>query len=215
MKKKVLVTGFDPFGNDDINPALEVVKQLDGKIIEDVEIVAEEVPTVFHRAIQVVKDAIKREQPDVVICIGQAGGRAQITPERVAINVDDARIPDNEQQQPIDEPIDPDGPTAYFSTLPIKRIVNELRKAGIPASVSNSAGTFVCNHLFYGVRHYLEKQAPSIRSGFIHIPYIPEQTVEKNAPSLSLDLIVKGIEIAAITAAKKEEDIRETGGAIH
>lgn len=215
MKKKVLVTGFDPFGNDDINPALEVVKQLDGKIIEDVEIVAEEVPTVFHRSIQVVKDAIKREQPDVVICIGQAGGRAQITPERVAINVDDARIADNEQQQPIDEPIDPDGPAAYFSTLPIKRMVKEMRKAGIPASVSNSAGTFVCNHLFYGVMHYLEKHAPGIRSGFIHIPYILEQTIEKNAPSLSLDLIVKGIEIAAVTAAKKEEDVRETGGAIH
>ncbi|WAA13365.1 pyroglutamyl-peptidase I [Fervidibacillus halotolerans] len=215
MKKKVLITGFDPFGNEHLNPSLEVVKRLDGKVIEDVVIVAQEVPTVFHKSIQVVIEAIKKEQPDVVICIGQAGGRAQITPERIAINVDDARIPDNETNQPIDEPIDPNGPAAYFSTLPIKRIVKEMRKAGIPSSVSNSAGTFVCNHLFYGVMNYLEKQAPSIRGGFIHIPYIPEQTIEKNAPSLSLDLIVKGIEIASITSAKEQEDICESGGAIH
>lgn len=215
MKKKVLVTGFDPFGDDHVNPALETVKQLNGKTIEDVMIVAQEVPTVFHESINVVIEAIKRQQPDVVICVGQAGGRTQITPERVAINVDDARIPDNQQKQPIDERIDPDGPAAYWSTLPIKRIVQHMRKAGIPSAVSNTAGTFVCNHLFYGVMNYLEKHASHIRGGFIHIPYIPEQTVKNNAPSLSLNLIVKGIEIAAVTAAHEKEDIREIGGAIH
>ncbi|MCJ8008326.1 pyroglutamyl-peptidase I [Lederbergia wuyishanensis] len=215
MGKKVLITGFDPFGGEKINPALEAVKQLDGKVIEGVEIVAQEVPTVFHESIKVVIHAIEQHNPDIVICVGQAGGRTQVTPERVAINIDDARIPDNKDNQPIDEPIHQDGPAAYWTTLPIKRIVHEMKKAGVPASVSNSAGTFVCNHLFYGVMHYLEKNAPHIRGGFIHIPFIPEQTLGNNAPSLSLDLIVEGIKTAAVVAAKENEDIREIGGTTH
>ncbi|MBS4197066.1 pyroglutamyl-peptidase I [Lederbergia citri] len=215
MEKKVLITGFDPFGGEKINPALEAVKQLDGKVIEDVEIVAQEVPTVFHESIKVVINAIEQHKPDVVICVGQAGGRTQVTPERVAINIDDARIPDNKDNQPIDEPIYKDGPAAYWTTLPIKRIVHEMKVAGVPAAVSNSAGTFVCNHLFYGVMHYLEKNAPHIRGGFIHIPFIPEQTLGDNAPSLSLDAIVEGLKTAAVIAANENEDIREVGGTTH
>lgn len=215
MGKKVLMTGFDPFGGEKINPALEAVKQLNGKVFEGVEIVAQEVPTVFHESIKIVIDSIEQHKPDVIICVGQAGGRTQVTPERIAINIDDARIPDNKDNQPIDEPIYEDGPAAYWTTLPIKRIVHEMKKVGVPAAVSNSAGTFVCNHLFYGVMHYLEKNAPHIRGGFIHIPFIPEQTLGNNAPSLSLDVIVEGLKTAAVIAASGKEDIREVGGTTH
>ncbi|MCM3786444.1 pyroglutamyl-peptidase I [Neobacillus mesonae] len=215
MNRKVLLTGFDPFGGERINPALEAVKQLNGKKINNVELVAYEIPTVFHKSIQHAITAIEQEKPDVVICIGQAGGRTQITPERIAINMDDARIPDNEQQQPIDQPIVHNGPAAYFSTLPIKKMTEEIKAAGIPAAVSNSAGTFVCNHLFYGLMHYLQYHAPHIRGGFIHIPYLPEQALNTSAPSLSLDLIAKGLEIAAFTAAIAEEDVKVGGGSLH
>lgn len=215
MGKKVLVTGFDPFGSDKINPALEAVKQLEGMVIDDVEILTQEVPTVFHESIKVVIEAIEKHQPDVVICIGQAGGRTQVTPERVAINIDDARIPDNRKNQPIDEPIYEDGPAAYWTSLPIKSMVHHMKKAGVPAAVSNTAGTFVCNHLFYGLMHYLQKSAPHVRGGFIHIPYIPEQTTENGAPSLSLDDIVRGLKTAAIIAANETEDMKEIGGTTH
>lgn len=213
--RKVLLTGFDPFGRDTINPALEVVKQLDGLVVDDIELIALEVPTVFQKSIKVVQEGIEKHTPDVVICVGQAGGRKQITPERVAINIDDARIPDNEGNQPIDEPIVEGGPAAYWTTLPIKKMVQQMRRVGVPATVSNTAGTFVCNHLFYGMMHYLHEQAPHVRGGFIHIPFIPEQILDKSAPSMSLDLIVKGIKIAAITAVKVKEDICEVGGALH
>lgn len=209
-----MVTGFDPFGGDKINPALEAVKKLDGRKIDDIAIVAVEVPTVFHESIKAAVQAIERHQPAAVICVGQAGGRTQITPERVAINIDDARIPDNRGNQPVDEPIVPAGPAAYWSRLPIKRMVQEMHKAGIPAAVSNTAGTFVCNHLFYGIMDYLERRAPQIRGGFVHIPYLPEQTLANHAPSLSLEMIVRGLEICAVTAAHYEADVHAAGGAI-
>ncbi|KYC65378.1 MULTISPECIES: pyroglutamyl-peptidase I [Heyndrickxia] len=215
MEKKVLLTGFDPFGGDKVNPALEAIKQLDGKNMEGIHIVTQQVPTVFHESIRIAAEAIEREKPDVVICVGQAGGRTQITPERVAINIDDARIPDNQHNQPIDDPIAADGPAAYWSTLPIKTITRQLREAGIPAAVSNTAGTFVCNHLFYGVMHHLAKNNIPARAGFIHVPYIPEQTTETGAPSMSLETIVKALEIAVSVSATTEKDLVETGGALH
>ncbi|AMW98028.1 pyroglutamyl-peptidase I [Rummeliibacillus stabekisii] len=214
MEKKVLITGFDPFGSDTVNPAVEAVKKLEGQKIDDVTIITQEVPTVFHESIKVVTESIEKHQPDVVILVGQAGGRTQITPERIAVNIDDARIPDNKKNQPIDEPIAADGPAAYWSTLPVKRMVHDMREAGIPAAVSHTAGTFVCNHLFYGVMHYLANHAPHIRGGFIHIPFIPEQAVSNNQPSLSLDTIVEGIKLSALSAAHDHEDIREVGGTI-
>ena len=196
--KKLLLTAFTPFDGERINPALEAVKLLKDKI-GNLEIVKLEVPTVFGKSIDTVREAIEREKPDFVLSIGQAGGRAEICPERVAINLNDARIPDNEGNQPIDEPVFPDGENAYFSTLPVKAMVEAIRKEGLPSSLSNSAGTYVCNHLMYGVLYYLDKR-PSIKAGFIHVPYIPEQTKnKKEMPALELSEIVRGLE-AAITA---------------
>ena len=154
---KLLLTAFDPFGGEKINPALEAVKRVQDKI-GDLEIVKLEVPTVFYKSIDTVANAIEKEHPDVVLCIGQAGGRFDLTPERVAININDARIPDNEGNQPLSGSIFEDGENAYFSSLPIKAMVAEIRKADIPASVSNSAGTYVCNHLMYGVLIQLLKE---------------------------------------------------------
>lgn len=214
MGKKVLLTGFDPFGGETVNPSWEAVKRLNREVVEDVSIAAEQIPTVFHHSAAVLEQAIEKHDPDVVICVGQAGGRAHITPERIAINIDDALIPDNEDREPIDEPIAAHGPAAYWSALPIKLIVKELRKNGIPASVSNSAGTFVCNHLFYQLMHRIDRTSANIRGGFIHIPFLPEQTVDKHDPSLSLETIVEGLRIAAVTSALHEKDIRETGGSL-
>ena len=196
--KKLLLTAFAPFDGERINPALEAVKLVKDRI-GNLLIVKLEVPTVFGKSIDTVREAIERERPDFVLSIGQAGGRAEITPERVAINLNDARIPDNEGNQPIDEPIFPDGENAYFSTLPVKAMVEAIRKEGLPSSLSNSAGTYVCNHLMYGVLYYLDKR-PGMKAGFIHVPYIPEQVKDKKEmPALELSEIVRGLE-AAITA---------------
>ncbi|KON67730.1 pyrrolidone-carboxylate peptidase [Peribacillus butanolivorans] len=215
MEQKVLLTGFEPFGGERVNPSWEAVKQLHGEVIDDVTLVAEQIPTVFGKSVAVMEQLIQQHNPDIVICVGQAGGRLHITPERVAINIDDARIPDNQGNQPIDEPIADKGPVAYWSTIPIKRIVENMKESNIPASVSHTAGTFVCNHIFYGLMNYITRTSSSIRGGFIHIPFIPEQTINKEAPSLSLETIVKGIKIAAVTAAKYESDIHTVGGTTH
>ena len=202
---KLLLTAFTPFDGEKINPALEAVKLVKDRI-GNLLIVKLEVPTVFGKSIDTVRDAIEREKPDFVLSIGQAGGRAEITPERVAINLDDARIPDNEGNQPIDEPIFPDGENAYFSTLPVKAMVEAIRKEGLPSSLSNSAGTYVCNHLMYGVLYYLDKR-PSRKAGFIHVPYIPEQTKnKKEMPALELSEIVRGLEAAITAIAINETD---------
>ncbi|CAH0151278.1 pyrrolidone-carboxylate peptidase [Bacillus sp. Soil745] len=215
MKQKVLLTGFEPFGGEKVNPSWEAVKQLHGEVIDDVTLVAEQIPTLFGKSVAVLEQLIQQHNPDVVICVGQAGGRLHITPERVAINMNDARIPDNQGNQPIDEPIADKGPVAYWSTIPIKRIVENMKESNIPASVSHTAGTFVCNHIFYGLMDYITRTSSSIRGGFIHIPFIPEQTINKEAPFLSLETIVKGVKIAAVTAAKYESDIHTVGGTTH
>lgn len=215
MTRRVLVTGFEPFGGETVNPALEAVKLLDGCPVdgyEDTVIVAERIPTVFGKSIETLRTAIERTSPDVVICVGQAGGRMHITPERVAINVDDSPATDNEGNQPIDAPIVVDGPAAYFTKLPIKRMVESMRAAGIPAAVSNTAGTYVCNHIFYGLMNLLDTKYPGIRGGFIHIPYMTEQVVSKNAPSMSLADIVRGLKIAVSEAVLAEVDIVVVGG---
>ncbi|MCM3156973.1 pyroglutamyl-peptidase I [Bacillus subtilis] len=215
MRKKVLITGFDPFDKETVNPSWEAAKRLNGFETEEAIITAEQIHTVFRSALDTLRQAIQKHQPDIVICVGQAGGRMQITPERVAINLADARIPDNEGHQPIDEEISPDGPAAYWTGLPVKRMTAKMKEHGIPAAVSYTAGTFVCNYLFYGLMDHISRTSPHIRGGFIHIPYIPEQTIDKTAPSLSLDTIVRALRIAAVTAAQYDEDVKSPGGTLH
>ena len=153
--------------------------------------------------------------PDIVISVGQAGGRSGITPERIAINIDDARIPDNETKQPIDIPIFEDGENAYFTNLPIKAMIEEMKLAEIPCSISNTAGTFVCNHVMYGILYMASKKYPNIKGGFIHVPYIPAQVLDKpNMPSMSIENIAKGLELCIKVAVTKNDDIKITGGAI-
>ena len=211
---KILVTGFDPFGGEKINPAIESVKRLP-EVIGGAQIVKLEIPTVVHQSLAVIREAIRKEDPDMILSIGQAGGRPDITVERVGINVDDCRIADNAGNQPVDEPIYPEGPDAYFVTLPIKAMVKAMQEAGIPASVSNSAGTFVCNHVTYGVRYLIETEFPGKRSGFIHIPYLPSQaSTKKGMPSMELDTIVKGLTVALEAMIEHQEDVKITGGTI-
>lgn len=214
---KILVTGFDPFGGESTNPALEAVKKLSNTIL-DADIIKLEIPTVFVKSADVVKEAILTHQPDVVVNIGQAGGRFSVTPERVAINVDDARIPDNEGNQPIDDPIQKDGQSAYFTQLPVKAMVRAMKEAGLPGAVSNTAGTFVCNHIMYQVQYMIDKEFPKMKGGFIHVPFIPSQVVDKpNQPSMSLDDIVRSLEKAleAVVLFNNKEDIRTIGGETH
>ena len=213
---KILVTGFDPFGGEKVNPALEAVKSLPSEI-HGAEIHWVEIPTVFYKAAEVLETAIVRFQPDAVLCIGQAGGRASLTPERVAINQDDARIPDNQGNQPIDTPIRLDGEAAYFSTLPIKAMVQAIKEEGLSASVSNSAGTFVCNHLMYQLLYLADKKFPNMRAGFMHIPYMMEQVVNKpNTAGMSLCDIVRGIEVAIEAIVDyKDKDLQLVGGETH
>lgn len=209
---KLLLTGFTPFAGETINPALEAVKRMKPEIA-GMEIVKLEVPTVFGESVRLVAEAIEREQPDFVLSVGQAGGRAAVTPERVAINVDDARIPDNVGQQPIDVPIFADGENAYFATLPVKAMAEAIREAGLPSALSNTAGTYVCNHLMYGVLYHLNRHHKSAKAGFIHVPYIPEQTVDKpGVPSMPLEDIVRALEAAIAAIPAHETDIKTAYG---
>jgi pyroglutamyl-peptidase len=212
---QALVTGFEPFGGDGINPAFEALGRLPPSL-GGIEITTRPLPCVFGKALSVLEEAITDTHPDIVLSVGLAGGRAELSLERVAINVDDARIPDNAQQQPVDRPIVAGGPAAYFSSLPIKAAVIALREAGLPASVSNSAGTFVCNHVFYGLMHLAATRFPPIRGGFLHIPYLPSQAARlPGTPLMALDQVVRGIEIILSVAASQERDIEVAGfGAI-
>ena len=209
---KIIVTGFDPFGGEKINPSIECVKALPE--VEGVELIRLELPTVFKESAKRLNEVINDVKPDAVLSVGQAGGRAGITMERIAINVDDARIPDNISQQPIDKTIQTEGAAAYFSTLPIKRIVKAIRETGISAEVSNSAGTFVCNHIMYQALFAATKADKPFKAGFMHIPFIPEQTADK--PSLPLEESTKALQIAIETIRDylNDEDIKVQEGAI-
>lgn len=214
--KRVLVTGFEPFDNDQVNPSWEAAQRVDGWRCDGHDIVARRLPCVY-RAIRPQLSALLDElSPDIVIALGLAGGRLDFSLERVAINVDDARIPDNADDQPIDRPSVEGGPAAYFSSLPIKAILRRLRAAGIPASVSNSAGTFVCNHTFYIARHLAETGRRTFRTGFIHVPYLPEQAARHpGAASLSVDTVLAGLKIAIETSIRVEQDELVAAGAIY
>ena len=214
---KILVTGFDPFGGERINPAWEAVSRLASEIA-GAEVRTLQIPTVFGASATKLTAEIDQFQPDAVICVGQAGGRFGITPERVAINVDDARIPDNQGQQPIDVVIQTDGAPAYFATLPVKAMVAKMQAAGIPSSVSNTAGTFVCNHIMYQALYHVAKYHPQTVAGFIHVPYIPTQVADKpNLASMGLDDIVKGLTlcIEAVVEFDGKADLQTVGGETH
>jgi pyroglutamyl-peptidase len=214
MKKTVLLTGFEPFNKATINPAWEAVRALDGWDGESFRVHALQLPCVFGEAIEVLVDAVGALAPDLVIAVGQAGGRAELTVERVAINVDDASILDNAGAQPVDEPVVAGGPAAYFATLPIKAIVREMRARGLAASVSQTAGTFVCNHVFYGLMHHTAGMA--LRAGFIHVPWLPEQVEGfPDRPSMELDDITEGLRAAVEVSLSMEADVSESGGATH
>jgi pyroglutamyl-peptidase len=222
MTRSVLLTGFEPFDREPINPSWEAARALDAWQCGDALVHARQMPCVFGAAIETLAGAIADVQPDLVICVGQAGGRSEISIERVAINVDDGRIADNAGRQPIDETVVAGAPAAYFSTLPIKAIVRDLVAAGIPASVSNTAGTFVCNHIFYGLMHQLATRSPQregtapARGGFIHIPYLPQQAARfPGQPSMALETLVQGLRIAIATALAVTHDVKQTGGRLH
>lgn len=212
---KILLTAFEPFGGDNVNPAQEAVALVANEVA-GAQIVKIDVPVVFGKAIETVRAAMEREQPDAVLCIGQAGGRFGLTPERVAINVDDGRIPDNEGNQPVDQPIFADGAPAYFATLPVKAMVTAIKDAGLPASLSNTAGTYVCNHLMYGVLYHIHRSWPAMRGGFMHVPFLHEQVLTRpNTPSLSKQDIVRGIETALRVIVENDADQAVAMGAEH
>lgn len=212
---KVLITGFSPFGGDAINPTLEVCKHLPDTI-EGSEVVTAEIPTVFGQSIVALKELIDKHKPELVICLGLAGGIDKIRVERVAINLDEARIPDNNNQQPSDKAIVAYGENAYFTNLPTKALVKSLHDIGIPATLSYSAGTFVCNHLFYGLMHYINQENKHIKGGFIHIPYLPEQVVSRpSGASMSLDMMVDAITTIILTATRTKTEINYTSGTLY
>jgi pyroglutamyl-peptidase len=214
--RNVLVTGFDAFGGEIENPSRLIAQELAGRTIAGRKVVSEILPCVFGQSVQSLESAIGRHEPELVVCLGQAGGRAGLTLERVAINLDDAPIPDNAGQRPIDQPISNDGPAACWSTLPVKAIARAIAMAGIDASVSHTAGTYVCNHVFYGLMQLLQTR-PDVKGGFIHVPFLPEQSERqgRGAPFMILPQMVRGVEVAIETALTAGGDSRIGGGATH
>jgi pyroglutamyl-peptidase len=214
---KILITGFDPFEQEPINPSWEAVERLPDTV-DGAEIIKVQIPTSFVRSGEVLHAAVREHDPDVIVSVGQAGGRFGVNPERVAINIDDGRIADNDGEQPIDVPVRKDGPPAYFSSLPVKAMVTAIRRAGFPAAVSNTAGTFVCNHIMYSILYMIDREFPGKRGGFVHVPYIPQQVVDKpNAPSMSLADITAALTagLAAIVEYRNRPDEHTVGGTTH
>lgn len=191
----ILITAFEPFQQETINATMEALSLLPDSVCGHT-LIKRTIPVVFGKAVEAVTALVDDLRPEAVICLGQASGRAEVTPERVAINVMDARISDNAGEQPVDAPIREDGPAAYFSTLPVKAMVQAMKEAGVPASLSNTAGTFVCNDLMYGLLDHLARTGRNIPAGFIHIPATPAQAVERPTPSLAPETVAKGLAAA-------------------
>lgn len=206
---KILLTGFDPFGGEAVNPALEAVKKVKDEIL-GAQIVKLEIPTVFRKGPQTIFKKIEEVKPDMVLSIGQAGGRSAITVEFVGINYADARIPDNEGNVPIGVKLFEDGENAYFATLPVRAMVEGIKKAGLPAFLSYTAGTYVCNDVLYSILYYQKKHAPNMKAGFIHVPFAMEQIVAKpnGTPAMSVDDIARAIEAAIEAMVTNEQDVK-------
>ena len=210
----ILLTGFEPFDGEAVNPSWQVAQALHGEQIGGAHVQSLQLPCVFGAARVALAAALEELGPALVLALGQAGGRSDFSIERVAINVDDARIADNAGAQPVDEPVVAGAPAAYFATLPIKAMVAALHNAGLPASVSQSAGTFVCNHVFFALLHELAAR-PTVRAGFMHLPLLPEQAARRvGAPSLPLTTLVAGTRIALAAARATGTDLKLSGGAI-
>ncbi len=211
----ILITGFAAFGGEKINPSWEAVKQLDKLIIDEYQLIARQLPCSFTESSEHLIKLLEELQPQIVLNIGQAGGHLDISLERVAINLDDARIADNLGAQPIDQTIIKNAPSAYFTNLPLKALLQAARNNGIPASISYSAGTFVCNHVFYTLMHWINTLNPAIKGGFIHIPYLPEQAAALGAqPSMTQETVINGLKIILKTIIATPQDISTVGGTI-
>jgi pyroglutamyl-peptidase len=213
--RSILVTGFEPFGSEPVNPSALVAQALHGRTIDGVPVIGLVLPCVFGVSIDALRAALLEYRPQLVLALGQAAGRSGFSLERVAINVDDARIPDNAGAQPIDMPVVAKAAAARFTTLPIKAMASALREAGHPAEVSYSAGTFVCNHVFYGLQHLLARRR-SVRSGFMHLPLLPEQAarMEGGAPSLTLATMIEGVALALAIARAQQRDLHASEGSL-
>lgn len=214
--KRIVVTGFDPFGGEYVNPAFAAVKQLPD-VVRGVEIIKVELPTVFRKSGEILCETLRHTLPDAVLCVGQAGGRSAIAVEKVAINLEEARMADNAGNCPQEEAIVPDGPDAYFSTLPVKGMVSRLRAQGIPAFVSYSAGTYVCNDLMYHLMHWIATEFPAVQGGFVHVPYALEQAVDKpnGTPAWPVATIRDALVVALEAIIAGEEDSSVSAGELY
>lgn len=212
-ERVILLTGFDPFGGDTLNPSWLIAQALHGQRIAGHTVVAAQLPTVFGQSLQRLTALVQSQQPALTVCLGQAGGRGALSMERIGININDARIPDNTGMQPIDTPVVPDGPAAYFASLPIKAMLRAVQRAGVPCEVSQTAGTFVCNHVLYGLMHLLAQGAgpAGARGGFVHVPWVAGQ----GTPHLPLRDMVRGIHAALWAAVLAPQDIALQAGANH
>lgn len=216
MAPSILLTGFEPFAGERVNPSALVAQALHGQSIGEWPVTGLVLPCVFGRSISELERALVAQRPALVLCLGQAGGRAGVTVERLAVNRDDARIPDNAGAQPLDRAVVPDAPAAYFSRLPVKALVSALQVDGIRADESLSAGSFVCNHLFYGLMHALRRRR-SVQAGFVHLPWLPEQaTARPGAFSMPLDSQVHAVRRLLATAQqwRGRGDLQRVGGAL-
>ncbi|MBK1838163.1 pyroglutamyl-peptidase I [Azospirillum sp. YIM B02556] len=211
----ILLTGFEPFGGETVNSSWEAVRQLDGWECRGHRVAARLMPCVFGAALDALDRAVTETDPVALLGVGQAQNRAELSLERVAVNLDDARIPDNAGNRPVDRAVVAGGPAAYFASLPVKAIAAALRDAGIPAGLSHSAGSFVCNHLFYGACHLRAARRPDLRVGFVHIPLAPQQAVRHpGSPSMAVDQVVTGLRIAVDTLMATAEDRHEAAGTL-
>ncbi|MHA7276635.1 pyroglutamyl-peptidase I [Arthrobacter sp. HLT1-21] len=213
----ILLTGFQPFGGEASNPSWQAAERAAAHLSQSgVEAVAVELPCAFGESIATLRAAVQLHRPALVLCVGQAGGRSRISLERVAINIDDARIPDNSGNQPIDTPVRADGPAAYFSTLPIKQALQDLTDSGIAAEISQTAGTYVCNHVFYGLMDLLATTPDGgARGGFIHVPYSSDQADAHGAPGMPVADMAAALRQIALTSQRTTSDLRLAAGAEH
>ncbi|WP_367133130.1 pyroglutamyl-peptidase I [Saccharothrix sp. HUAS TT1] len=208
----VLLTGFEPFDGEVANPSWDAVDAVEP---DGYRLTTLRLPCAFGDSLAALREALAARRYDLVVCVGQAGGRVGVTPERVAVNLDDARIPDNAGAQPVDEPVVPGGPAAYFTGLPVKACVAAVEAAGIPASVSHTAGTFVCNHVFYGLMHLVATEHPGVRAGFVHVPFSPEQAEGRDQPSLPVATTARALDLIVRTSLTTSADLRTTAGTLH